>query len=79
MLEKDFYCWHAGQGEKDAKIVKASSMEEAAELAVDIWRHEKVKELGPNKVTVFVKDNEDHKKSFQISRKGDFHAPEAFH
>ncbi len=79
MLEQGYLCWHAGQTEADAKEVKATSMEEAAQMAVDIWRHENLKELGPNKVTVFVKDIDQNKKSFTISRKGDMNAPEAFH
>ncbi len=80
MLEQGYLCWHAGQNEGDAKEVKATSMKEAAEMAVDVWRHEKLKELGSEKVTVFVKDIENHQKTFTISgRKGDENAPEAFH
>jgi hypothetical protein len=79
MDQQMFYCWHAGQTEGKAKEIKAPSMEEAAQMAVDVWRHENVKELGPNKVTVFVKDEEDNQRSFIISRKGDENAPEAFH
>jgi hypothetical protein len=79
MLEKIYFCWHEGQTEGDAKEVKAISMEEAAKMAVDIWRHERLKELGPNKVTVYVKDEEKHQKSFIISNQGDTRAPEAFH
>jgi len=79
MMEQEYFCWHAGQTEKDAKDIKAESMEEAAKMAVDIWRHENLKELGLDKVTVFVKDPDDNKKSFTISRNGDMNAPEAFH
>jgi hypothetical protein len=79
MLEQEYFCWHAGQTEEKAKEIKAESMEEAAKMAVDVWRHENLKELGPNKVTVFVKDRDNNQKSFIISRKGDENAPEAFH
>ncbi len=78
MLEQGYLCWHLGQTEADAKEVKAKTMEEAAQLAVDIWRHEKLKELGPDKVTVFVKDIDNTQKKFQVSRKGHLDAPEAF-
>ncbi len=78
MLEKMYYCWHAGQTEGDAKEIKAESMEEAAKMAVDVWRHENFQELGHNKVTVFVKDEEKHQRSFVIRGKGDSRAPEAF-
>jgi hypothetical protein len=80
MLEQVYLCWHEGQTEADAKEVKAASMEEAGKMAVDIWRHESLTELGTSKVTVYVKDlNEENEKSFIISRKGDPRAPEAFH
>lgn len=79
MMEQEFLCWRVGQREADAKEIKAESMEEAAKMAVDIWRHEKVKELGLDKVTVFVKDTEENKKSYTISRQGDSNASEAFH
>ena len=79
MLEQGYLCWHAGQSEADAKEVKATSMEEAAKMAVDIWRHESLKELGSDKVTVHVKDIDENEKSFQISGRGDSRAPEAFH
>ena len=78
-MEQEYLCWHAGQREADAKEIKADSHEEAAKLAVDIWRHEKLKDIGLNKVTVFVKDNDENKKSYTISRNGDINAPEAFH
>ena len=79
MQEQEYLCWHAGQIEADAKDIKAESMVEAAKMAVDIWRHEKLRDIGLDKVTVFVKDNADNMKSFTISRNGDIHAPEAFH
>ncbi len=79
MLEEVYHCWLEGQTEDDAKEVKAISMEEAAKMAVDILRHEKLKELGGSKITVYVKDEEDHQKSFTISGKGDSRAPETLH
>ncbi|MES2525547.1 MAG: hypothetical protein V4598_00610 [Bdellovibrionota bacterium] len=78
MIEKEYLCWHAGQNEGDAKEIKAPSMEEAARMAVDVWKNEEFKGLGQNKVTVFVKEDE-NTKSFIISRTGDKNAPEAFH
>lgn len=78
MLEQGYLCWHEGQTEADAKEVKATSMEEAAKMAVDIWSHESLKELGDKKVTVYVKDIDQVQKSFVISKKGDRRAPEAF-
>lgn len=79
MLEQGYLCWHEGQTEADAKEVKAISMEEAARTAVDIFRHESLKELGNKKVTVYVKDIDENEEKFIISKDGDQNAPEAFH
>ena len=68
MMEKSYFCWHAGQTESDAKEVKAPSMEEAAKLAMDIWTHESLTEPGPQTVMVYVRDNEKHQKSFELTR-----------
>lgn len=79
MLEQGYLCWHEGQTERDAKEVKAASMEEAAQTAVDIWRHESLKELGHNKVTVYVKDIDENEKSFTITGSGDGDASKTLH
>ena len=79
MMEEGYICWHKGQQETDGKELKAPSIEEAARIAVDIWRHEKVQELGGNKVTVFVKDKDEHVHEIIVTPQGNRNAPEAFH
>jgi hypothetical protein len=56
--EIDFTCWWEGQNEGDGKDIKATNREEAARMAVDIWRHENLKELKGKSITVFLKDPE---------------------
>lgn len=64
--EIDFTCWWEGQSEEDGKDIKALSKEEAARMAVDIWRHEKLKELGQGPLTVFIKDPEGQVSKIQV-------------
>jgi hypothetical protein len=78
MLEEDYICWHAGQDEGDGKELKAPSVEAAAKKAVDIWRHENIKELNGGKVTVFVRDRENRIHQVIVTSTGDRNSPESF-
>ncbi len=80
MLENQYICWHSGQNEGDGKELKAPSIEAAAKKAVDIWRHENLKEITGEKVTVLVKDEDTRVHKIIVSgAAGDSSAPEAFH
>ena len=76
--EQIFICWHANQDEGDGKEVKATSIRAAAKKAVDIWRHENLKELNGDKVTVHVKDESRRVHDVIVTSDGDQRAPEAF-
>lgn len=76
--EHVFICWHANQNEGDGKEIKAPTIRAAAKKAVDIWRHERLEELGGNKVTVFVKDESRRVHQVIVTSEGDPTAPEAF-
>lgn len=58
MLEKDYICWYDGISELDGRNIKAPNVEAAARKAVDIWRHEKLKELNGGDLVVHLKDQE---------------------
>ncbi|MGE3608052.1 MAG: hypothetical protein AB7I27_00590 [Bacteriovoracaceae bacterium] len=76
-IEREYTCWHLGQSEADGKDVKAPTVREAAKMAVDIWRHESLKDLEGRKVTVFVRDVNDDVHQVIVTNEGDFNAPEA--
>lgn len=78
--EQVYICWHKGQTEGDGKEIKASSLRQAAKKAVDIWRHENVKEIAGQKVTVYLKDEGLHVHEVVVSGDPDHdqRAPEAF-
>ena len=65
--EIDFTCWWEGQTEEDGKDIKALSKEEAARMAVDIWRHEKLKEIGKGPLTVYIKDPQGHVSKIKVN------------
>jgi hypothetical protein len=78
MTEEEVYiCWFEGQDEGAGKEIKAYSIQEAARTAVDIWRHENVEELGNDKLTVFVKDEDLKVHQVVVTQSGDSQAPEA--
>jgi hypothetical protein len=56
MKEENFTCWYEGQSEGDGKDIKASHPEAAARLAVDIWRHENIRELKEGQLVVYLKN-----------------------
>jgi hypothetical protein len=76
--EQVFICWHANQKQGDGKEIKATSIRSAAKKAVNIWRHENQKELGSQKVTVYVKDEAQKTHEVVIPSIDDEKAPEAF-
>lgn len=75
--EEVFICWYENTEEGDGKEIKASSVQSAAKKAVDIWRHENVAELGNDKLTVYVKDEDLEVHKVIITQSGDTQAPEA--
>lgn len=60
MLEENYTCWYEGQKEEDGKQLKAPNVQEAARKAVDIWRHDHIKELSKDDMPfiVYLKDEE---------------------
>lgn len=66
--EIDFTCWWEGQSEADGKDIKATNREEAARMAVDIWRHENLNELEGDSITVFLKDPDGHVSKVEVNQ-----------
>lgn len=75
--EENFICWLKGETEGDGKEIKAHDYNEAARTAVDIWRHANVEELGGDKITVYVKDEDLNVHEVVVTQSGDSQAPEA--
>lgn len=58
MAEISFTCWYQGQKESDGKLVKAPTVQEAARIAADIWRHDHLQEFSGQALKIFVKDEQ---------------------
>jgi len=78
MLEENYTCWYEGQSEEDGRNVIASSLQEAARKAVDIWRHENIRELtGDAPFIVYLKDEDGYVHKVNIRRGPEPSGPEA--
>jgi hypothetical protein len=56
MLEQNFTCWYEAQDESSGKDILAPNLAVAARMAVDIWRHENIKELSGSPCIVYLRD-----------------------
>lgn len=75
--EGTFICWYKNESEDDGKEIKAHDVNSAAKKAVDIWRHANVQELGGDKITVYVKDEDLNVHEVVLTQSGDRSSPEA--